>query len=73
VSILPCYKMSFKLDGDRVSTTQVDLFSFRSSLDPSRQNKYPPATTVQLLTKKGSIVLSFHVRISVVSHSSHFS
>lgn len=33
--------------------------SFRPSLDPSRRNKYRHTTTVQLLTKKRSIVLSF--------------
>jgi hypothetical protein len=33
--------------------------AFRPSLDPSRQNKYRPAATVQLLTKKRSIFLSF--------------
>ena len=32
--------------------------AFRPSLDPSRQNKYRPAATVQLLTKKRSIFLS---------------
>ena len=29
VSILPCQKMSCKLNGDRVSTTQVDLYQKR--------------------------------------------
>ena len=33
--------------------------AFRPSLGPSRQNKYRPAATVQLLTKKRSIFLSF--------------
>jgi len=32
---------------------------FLPSLDPSRHNNYPPAITVQLLTKKRSIVLAF--------------
>ena len=32
--------------------------AFRPSLDPSRQNNYRPAATVQLLTKKRSIFLS---------------
>jgi glycosyltransferase involved in cell wall biosynthesis len=32
--------------------------AFRPSLGPSRQNKYRPAATVQLLTKKRSIFLS---------------
>jgi hypothetical protein len=31
--------------------------AFRPSLGPSRQNKYRPAATVQLLTKKRSIFL----------------
>ena len=35
--------------------------AFRPSLGPSRQNKYRPAATVQLLTKKRSIFLSLIV------------
>ena len=37
--------------------------AFLPSIDPSRRNKYRHTTTVQLLTKKRSIVLSFLTRI----------
>jgi hypothetical protein len=36
VSILPCQKMGCKLNGDRVSTTQVDLFLRATSSQHSR-------------------------------------
>jgi len=40
--------------------------AFRPSLGPSRQNKYRPAATVQLLTKKRSIFLSLPTRIATI-------
>ena len=43
---------------------ETDL-AFRPSLDPSRRNNYPPAITVQLLTKMRSIVLSLNGNTNV--------